>query len=111
MAEETRRRAGRNRTITLTAEEKARYQRRLLTLDGPVTLSQILDRTICQDLFQIVHWLPAASVDLLFVDEDGVFWERNAKALERRRKPTTPRRDMHQPHFLDALTNSNDCEG
>jgi len=39
-----------------------------MRLHGPVTLQEIIDRTICQDLFEILDWLPAASVDLLFAD-------------------------------------------
>ncbi len=44
------------------------YRSRLIRLEGPVTLQEILDRTICQDTFEILDWLPACSVDLLFVD-------------------------------------------
>ena len=39
-----------------------------MRLHGPVTLQEIIDRTICQDLFEILDWLPASSVDLLFAD-------------------------------------------
>lgn len=61
-------RAPRNHTITLTEPERATYRERLLQLDRPVELSEILDRTIQQDLFQVLEWLPPQSVDLLFVD-------------------------------------------
>ena len=37
-------RAPRNRTITLTDEEKSRYQARLVRLDSPVPVEAILDR-------------------------------------------------------------------
>lgn len=63
-----KKRAPRNKTITLTAAEKDSYQANLLTLDGPVEVDTILNRTIHQDLFEILDWLPAASVDLLFAD-------------------------------------------
>ncbi|WP_119067896.1 DNA-methyltransferase [Aggregatilinea lenta] len=64
----TKPRAPRNRTITLSEAERARYAARLLRLDGPVALPDVLDRTICQDVFEILDWLPARSVDLLFAD-------------------------------------------
>ncbi|NOZ72685.1 MAG: site-specific DNA-methyltransferase [Chloroflexi bacterium] len=61
-------RAARNRTITLAEEEKQRYVDRLVRLDAPAALDDVLDRTICQDLFVILDWLPESSVDLLFAD-------------------------------------------
>lgn len=68
MAEDTVERAPRNRTITLTPQEESHYRSRLVKMDGPAGLNEILDRTICQDLFEIIEWLPSNSVDLLFVD-------------------------------------------
>jgi len=64
----SKKRAPRNRTITLTEKERQFYQSRLLQLHGPVTQQEIIDRTICQDVFEILDWLPASSVDLLFAD-------------------------------------------
>jgi len=61
-------RAPRNRTITLKDEEKVKYKQRLLQLDKPVTLQEVLNRTINQDLFQVMDFLPKQSVDLLFID-------------------------------------------
>jgi site-specific DNA-methyltransferase (adenine-specific) len=61
-------RAPRNRTITLTEEERQRYRARLVRLHGPAALGEIVNRTICQDLFEILDWLPAGSVDLVFAD-------------------------------------------
>lgn len=68
MPEKGKERAPRNRTITLTEAEQRFYQSRLIQLHGPVTLQEIIDRTICQDVFEILHWLPSCSVDLLFAD-------------------------------------------
>jgi site-specific DNA-methyltransferase (adenine-specific) len=65
---ENKERAPRNRTITLKDEEKAKYEQSLLRLDKPVALSEVLNRTINQDLFQIMNFLPKQSVDLLFID-------------------------------------------
>ena len=64
----TKQRAGRNRTITLTPEEMDRYRARLLHLNSAAPLPDILDRTICQSLFEAVAYLPTRFVDLLFVD-------------------------------------------
>ncbi len=61
-------RAPRNRTIALTEEEKAKYKQRLLYLDKPVSLEEVVNCTINQDLFQIMEFLPQHSVDLLFID-------------------------------------------
>ncbi|MBE7552496.1 MAG: site-specific DNA-methyltransferase [Anaerolineales bacterium] len=61
-------RAPRNRTITLTDAERADYQTRLVRLAGPVSVEAILDRTVCQNLQEIVDFLPRQFVDLLFVD-------------------------------------------
>jgi site-specific DNA-methyltransferase (adenine-specific) len=65
---ENKERAPRNRTITLKGEEKAKYKQRLLRLDKPVGLQEVLNRTINQDLFQVMDFLPKQSVDLLFID-------------------------------------------
>ncbi len=61
-------RAPRNRTLTINKRDELRYQPRLKTLTEPVALVDILDCTICQDLFSILNWLPKGSVDLLFAD-------------------------------------------
>jgi site-specific DNA-methyltransferase (adenine-specific) len=61
-------RAPRNRTITLSEEEKTRYRRQLAQLDSPASVEAILNKTICQDLFDILPYLPSQFVDLLFID-------------------------------------------
>ena len=63
-----KRRAPRNRTITLTEKERTAFKTNLLKLDAPVKIEQILDKTIHQNIFDILDWLPANSVDLLFAD-------------------------------------------
>jgi site-specific DNA-methyltransferase (adenine-specific) len=65
---ENKERAPRNRTITLKDEEKEKYEQSLLRLDKPVDLPEVLNRTINQDLFQVMDFLPKQSVDLLFID-------------------------------------------
>ncbi len=68
MAKKRKKRAPRNRTITLTETEQQHYRARLLQLHKETLLQEIVDRTICQDIFEIVDWLPEHSVDLLFAD-------------------------------------------
>lgn len=68
MADERKKRAPRNRTISLSEAEQRFYESRLIQLHGSATLQEIIDRTICQDVFEILDWLPACSVDLLFAD-------------------------------------------
>jgi len=63
-----KKRAPRNRTVTLTEEEKTRYRRRLVRLNGPASIESILNKTIQQDLFNILEYLPRQFVDLLFLD-------------------------------------------
>lgn len=60
--------APRNRTLRLTDEERSHYRLRLCQLHGPTALDSLLNRTVYQDLFEILDWLPAATVDLLVVD-------------------------------------------
>jgi site-specific DNA-methyltransferase (adenine-specific) len=68
MEEQEKNIAPRNRTITLTENEAARYRQHLLTIQEPTVLDSILDRTIWQDTFQVLKYLPSSSVDLLFAD-------------------------------------------
>jgi site-specific DNA-methyltransferase (adenine-specific) len=63
-----KKRAPRNRTITLTPEEMSLYQSKLFHLNAPVSVERILNSTICQDLFDILDYLPHQFVDLLFID-------------------------------------------
>ena len=61
-------RAGRNRTVTLTDEDILRLKGKLLTLNADVSSEEITNRTIYQDLFECISYLPENFVDLLFVD-------------------------------------------
>ncbi|MCU0527199.1 MAG: site-specific DNA-methyltransferase [Elainella sp. Prado103] len=61
-------RAPRNRTITLETAEQIKYKKRLLHLDQPAELPEVIGRTINQDLFQVLDFLPQQSVDLLLID-------------------------------------------
>ena len=61
-------RAPLNRTLDLSDKEYDRYRRRLLQLNSPVTLDQIRNRTINQDLFEALAFLPPRFIDILFLD-------------------------------------------
>jgi len=61
-------RAPRNQTLTLSESDITQYQQRLLKLAGPTTARQLENRTINQDLFEVLDWLPSSFVDLLFID-------------------------------------------
>ena len=63
-----KKRAPRNRTMTLTAAEYAAYSQALLQITEPVSLLTVQDRVIQQDTFEVLDRLPAESVDLLFAD-------------------------------------------
>lgn len=60
--------AERNKTISLTEVEREKYSQRLIRLDSPLTVEQIVNRTICQDTLSAVPFLPDEFVDLLFID-------------------------------------------
>jgi site-specific DNA-methyltransferase (adenine-specific) len=61
-------RAPRNRTLTLTPKEYESYKKCLIQLHAPTDLAEILGKTIHQDLFEAVAFLPEHFVDLLFLD-------------------------------------------
>ncbi|NJN65980.1 MAG: site-specific DNA-methyltransferase [Chloroflexaceae bacterium] len=61
-------RAPGNRTLTLSEEERTRYQRNLLRISERITLPDIRNKTINQDIFEVLDYLPDSWVDLLFLD-------------------------------------------
>lgn len=60
--------APRNKTLRLTAQEREQYSQQLITLSHNVAFSDIKNKTINQDLFLVLDWLPTNCVDLLFLD-------------------------------------------
>ncbi|MDR0927615.1 MAG: site-specific DNA-methyltransferase [Ignavibacteria bacterium] len=59
----------RNKTLTITDDERNTLRNKLLTpTDNLLEIQQILDKTICCDLFEILDKLPASFVDLLIID-------------------------------------------
>ena len=60
--------APRNKSIVLTQEDHQRYGSCLRRIDSMVSLAEILDSTICQDIFELFPFLPSAAFDLIFAD-------------------------------------------
>ncbi len=60
--------APRNKTIELTPKEIGQYAKKTIKLSAPADLVQVLNKTICQDAFKALDFLPEKSVDLLIVD-------------------------------------------
>ncbi|TAN32644.1 hypothetical protein EPN28_03930 [Patescibacteria group bacterium] len=60
--------ADRNRTITLNDLDVCYLKKRLIKLDKPVSFSEIENKTIHQDIFEALDYLPEKFVDLVFVD-------------------------------------------
>lgn len=60
--------APRNRTLTLTPEEQNVYEKQLIQLSQNVQSAEIENKTIHQDLFSTLDYLPENFVDLLFID-------------------------------------------
>lgn len=61
-------RAPRNKTMTLSSDERATYETRLHRLAGTSSVKDVLDKTICQDLAEVLPFFPAAFADLLILD-------------------------------------------
>lgn len=60
--------AGRNRTIVLENGDVSRLKSKLVKLKGMVQVDAIVNKTIHQDLFEVLEYLPENFVDLLFID-------------------------------------------
>ena len=79
-------RAPRNRTVTLSDEDISRLKKRLIKLNKPVSLDEIENKTIHQDIFEALEYLPSNFVDLVFVDPpynlDKTFNLTSFKAME-----------------------------
>lgn len=60
--------AKRNRTLIFTEKEKNIFSKKLITLSRKVEVTEIINKTINQDLFEILEFLPESFVDLLFID-------------------------------------------
>lgn len=63
-----KKRAPLNRTLLLSGNDISRLSGRLIRLEKKVSLNEIVNKTIHQDLFEALNYFPEKSVDLLFVD-------------------------------------------
>jgi site-specific DNA-methyltransferase (adenine-specific) len=54
--------------VTLSPAEHELFRRRLARIDGRASVSEVVDKTIHHDAFEVARHLPAGFVDLLFVD-------------------------------------------
>ncbi len=61
-------RAKRNRTLTCTQSEIDKLSNELIQIKSKVTLSEVENRIICQDAFEVLGFLPKNSIDLLVLD-------------------------------------------
>ncbi len=60
--------APKNRTIFLSKSEIEEYSKNLITLKRKSDIGSVINKTINQDLFEILDLLPDEFIDLLFVD-------------------------------------------
>ncbi len=58
----------RNKTISLSREEISNYSKRLIKLNDKTSLTEIINKTINQNLFDVLDLLPERFVDLMIVD-------------------------------------------
>jgi len=68
ITEPPKKRAPHNRTLTLTETDYARLQPRLLKLNRQTPSPELDNRTVCQDIFEALNYLPDRFVDLAFID-------------------------------------------
>lgn len=61
-------RAPRNRTILLSNADFERLKKNLIKLKTPASFAEIENKTINQDVFEVLDYLPGEFVDLVFVD-------------------------------------------
>lgn len=61
-------RAGRNRTLSLSAAEMERLRGKLLFPERPLSCGELEGRVLCGDLFRLLDFLPDRFVDLLILD-------------------------------------------
>jgi len=61
-------RAPRNRTITLTDAEIERFRKKLIKITKHALVNDVENKTICQDVFEVLDYLPNQFIDLVFVD-------------------------------------------
>jgi site-specific DNA-methyltransferase (adenine-specific) len=68
MNEPEKQRAPRNRTLTLSEQERAVFSKGLLRPPLPVSVRELTGQVVCGDSFALLPQLPKAFVDLLILD-------------------------------------------
>ena len=68
MIKKSKPRAPRNRTINLSKKEISHYSKNLIKLKKKANVTSVLNKTINQDLFKMLDYLPDSFVDLLIID-------------------------------------------
>ncbi len=58
----------RNKTIDIAVEDGLNYLERCITIEKPCALSDVVDKTICGDTFEVLDYMPHNFVDLLIAD-------------------------------------------
>lgn len=58
----------RNKTLELSQEEANQYKQNLLSISSPVKETDIINRTICGNLLEIIQFLPSSFADLIIID-------------------------------------------
>ena len=83
-------RAPRNRTLVLSDADRRRCSQAFAKLTGPWSLADVLDATICQDVFAVLPLLPSGVFDLVVADppynltkafNGGTFKQSDARRL------------------------------
>ncbi len=65
---DVKQKASRNRTLCLDEADLSEMQERLVSFDSPVSLDEVIGKTIHQNLFEVLPFLPTSCVDLLIID-------------------------------------------
>jgi len=60
--------APRNKTISVSNEEIEEYKKNLIQISNNISVGEIENKLINQDLFEVLDLLPEKFVDLLFID-------------------------------------------
>jgi len=60
--------APRNRTIKISNKELSKFSKRLVVLNKKASVKKITNKTINQDVFSAIDFLPDNFIDLLFID-------------------------------------------
>jgi len=81
-----KKRAPYNRTIELKAEEIVTYKKKLIKLENSISVNEIENKIINQNIFEALSFLPENFVDLLFIDQpynlDKQFSSISFKSME-----------------------------